>query len=87
MLAGVWMNSPNPNERVDHVANTLTILSPAIGIVARELASSLPQVLTYAAAIRCQASYEMEWTPVSDSPIDCYCRVAYNTPSSTHPKE
>jgi hypothetical protein len=52
-------------------------LAPAIGLVLREPVSSLPQFLTYAAAIRCQASYEMEETPVSDKPIDCYCRVAY----------
>jgi hypothetical protein len=51
---------PNPHEHVDHAANTLTILRPAIGMAVRELASSLLQFLTCAAAIRCRASYEME---------------------------
>jgi hypothetical protein len=62
------------------------ILTPAIGSAVREWASSLPQSLTYAAAIRCRASYEMEWTPVSDPPIDRYRSAAYDTPSSTHPE-
>src|ERR1700719_3782684 len=71
------------HQNEQHGLHTIT----SIALTVREPASSLPQSLTYAAAIRCQASYEMEKTPVSDRPIDRCFRVAYDTPSSTHPKE
>src|ERR1700719_293601 len=71
------------HQNEQHGLHTIT----SIALTVRELASSLSRSLTYAAAIRCQASYEMEKTPVSDRPIDRCFRVAYDTPSSTHPKE
>jgi hypothetical protein len=79
--------SAYPDEHVEQVAYVLAILNHAFGVAVRELAESLPQFWTYAAATRCQAPCEMEWTQTPIRPLDhCRC-VAYRTPSSAHLKE
>jgi hypothetical protein len=57
-----------------------TILSLAIGMAVRAQAVSLPLFSTCAAATRCQAPLEMEWTQTSIRPKDRYRYVAYSTP-------
>jgi hypothetical protein len=78
--------SAESHQHVDQVENTRMILNYAIGIRARAAAGYLLQFSTCAAATRCRAPHEMEWTQTYMRLMVRYRCVAYSSPQLDSPK-